>query len=186
MSDISELKTSVNFNVDVNKLISDIFKRSTRNDLLVITQNGMLSGAEVHFGIDPGGHGDLAQVKGSEDISAVNTSQASVTAQYCAVGIHAVGAGSNALFRIPVGRFVLNLIAATPVNKENYIKYSVTEELHSHESMRARVEKCDKHFANHGTVEIKMGDKVAWVTMTAVSPATCRIELRETSGLSYS
>lgn len=186
MSDISEIETNVNFNVDVNRLISDILKRSSRNDLLVITQNGMLSGAEVHFAIDPGGHGNLAQVKGSEDISPVNTSQATATAQFCAVGIHAVGAGSNALFRIPMGRFVLNLIAATPVNKENYIKYSVTESLHSHEAMRARVEKTDKHFANHGSVQIKMGDKVAWVTMTEVSPATCRIELREASGLSYS
>lgn len=190
MTDIlpeADSPVKVNFNVDVNALLKGIFGRSKNNDLMVIVKNGTTRDASVDFAIDPGGHGDLASVQGSPNISPVDPMAAAATATYCAIGVHAVGAGSNIYLAIPIGGRVIHAICATPVNKENYVKHTVTNSEHTVSPMRDRLDGTPKHYANGGVTKVTIGNITAWITITATSkPAICNIELREKTGaISY-
>ena len=175
------MSTNVNFNIDVQKLAKSLLGRSARNDLAVVVENGTLRNAKVHWSIDPGGHGEIAELKGNPDISPIDDTRPSVTANFCGLGIHAVGAGSNVLIQIPIADRVVDIICATPVNKENYSKHRVVHSLHTPEATRVQLEKREKNYANEGDVEIAFGAVSIWVSMTATSPAMCKIQLRETT-----
>jgi hypothetical protein len=177
------MATSVSFNIDVNKLLDEIFSRSKRNDLMVVIKNGTTRNSQVQYSVDPGGHGNIAQIHGSPDLSPIDLNLESQNAPIFGVGVRAAGAGSNILLIIPFAGGVLNVICAAPVNKENYIKYSVTEKVHTAKPMRDRVDKGNKHYANAGNIKAKVGHGTSWFSITNVSPAVCQIELREDNDL---
>lgn len=188
---LTDSPVAVNLNLDLNKIMDDVFaaakKVNQHNDLMVITKNGTLRDATVEFTLKDGGSGRLASVKGSQDVSPVDTRLQKVDAAYCAVGVHAVGNGSNIYMRIKIAGRYLQMICSAQPAKSNYIQYCVTHQPHTYAAQRKTIENKPKHYGDDGSAQIKIGDCTVWVTLTtAESPYICQIELREhTDAITY-
>ncbi len=168
-----ESPVNVNFDIDVNKLLSSILggKSTNSNALVVLVANGTLQPAFVHYSTSDGGHGDLKPAIGDPNITPIDTSKVSETANHFAVGVEPKGEGSNILLQIKLRSSVLNLMCACPTGFHfaNYVRYKVTDKLESIKAARDAVSKQEKHYADHGPLELETDDLSISVTLSQAS-----------------
>ncbi|WMN61935.1 hypothetical protein NI389_19220 (plasmid) [Pseudoalteromonas xiamenensis] len=166
------MATNTNFNINVNDLISSIFgSDKERNDLAVGIQNQCGDSVKVNFYVD---HGSLRDMDDGDKIA---------QGELWEVGVHAKGAGSNITMNItmPNGSGWA-IMAATPVDKENYFKIATSETGYSSskDAYKAASGK-SKHYSGDGIYDETFNGYSAVVSMTGESPAACTIVLERAS-----
>ncbi|SEC82426.1 hypothetical protein SAMN04489761_3688 [Tenacibaculum sp. MAR_2009_124] len=185
MSDIvkNKVETNVNFDIDPIQLIKDIFgSDKDRNNLAVAIENGTNKEWKVEWNNDVG-HGDFHDSKGNSKLKAINpyTSKA-VKSEDFELGFKAVGAGCNVAIKIKLNDksdSYFGIMAATPVNKTNYVKAKYYEKNMSFEKLWDDLDDMDKHYGSEGALNVKNKTKTvnAEITIEETSPAACIIKL---------
>ncbi len=173
------------YNVDVNKVISDVFGAAkNRNDLAVQIENGTQYEFFVKYKVN---HGVTSSTKGDETLS---PPVESIASSYT-VGIKAKGEGSNIVFLLEFAKSSgikpVNFMAATPVNKQNYTKCDTISAAASMDKVTGRLDKCDKHYADNGPVYLDVHPAegkgpincYAQMTITGASPAVCMFRIKK-------
>jgi hypothetical protein len=178
----------MNYNVDVNGVIKDVFgDYKNRNDLAVQIENGTKYGFFVQFRVD---HGALSSTKGDETLS---PPIAAVASSYT-VGVQAKGQGSNIVFLfkftesdLKPGLSPIQLMAATPANKENYTKCNTNAPTHDVDKVASSLTNFPKQYANKGpkyaslytTDSRPFDDAYAEMSITDASPAVCMFRIKK-------
>lgn len=182
MNDITPVaaQASVDFNVDVNAALKDLSRLvSQRNDLIVTIENGTTLTPRVHWSLS---HGGLRHRTGGDTLRPLDLGTPAPRADICGFAFHAQGEGCNALLQVELPGHCLNVMSATPVNKDNYLKARFTQRCASAQAERAQLDKLDKHHSGDGDLTLAVGDVAVRIWITNVSPAVCRIQLRDRSG----
>lgn len=151
--------------IDADKLIKDIFgKDKNRNDLAIGVYNDCDSPLQIGYYVE---HGNLKSVPAGGLILSHEEWEA---------GVHAVGAGSNITLNItmPNGSGWA-IMAATPVNKQNYVKIATSSS--GFDSGKEAYKKADKEPKKYSSssVEETHNGYTAIVHITNESPAACTI-----------
>ncbi|WP_462162938.1 hypothetical protein [Pseudoalteromonas xiamenensis] len=166
------MATNTNFTINVNDLISSVFgSNRDRNDLAVGVQNECGETIKLDFYVD---HGSLRDADDGNKVAQGELWEA---------GVHAKGAGSNITMNItmPNGSGWA-IMAATPVNKENYFKIATSESGYSSsKAAYTAADKTSKHYSSDGIYDGTHNGYNAVVSMTGDSPAACTIVLEKAS-----
>lgn len=151
--------------LDADKLIEYLFKSNrNRNDLAIGIQNDTGGECQVNYHIN---HGNLKKVSTKGKIKEGEVWKA---------GVEAKGAGSNIVLNITMpNKSGWMVMAATPVNKENYFKVSTNK--HGYDSPNHSMGSKDKHYSSDGYYEKTANGYHMSINITGDSPATCKILL---------
>ncbi|CAM1340255.1 hypothetical protein [Tenacibaculum amylolyticum] len=157
----------INDVIDADKLIKDIFgSDKNRNDLAIGVQNNTSSEINIDYYID---HGSLKKIK-SPDANKISPGQ------LWEAGVIAKGAGSNIGLKIETSTISFAVIAATPPNKQNYVKLSHNETGYvSGKQAWKAANGNGKHYSDEGYLNRTYGNKNIVINITGESPAACSI-----------
>ncbi len=163
--------TSANANVDFN--IADLANTiasltdNDRNDLAVVIENGTEFEFDINFRVD---HGNYHSSHGSSILSALKFEDGTApkVTNY-EIGFVAAGAGCNATLTLTTGNRQYFIMAATPVNKENYFKFSQANDLDDK----------DKNYSGDGFKTFRDGNLQFELSITGSSPAVCTVYIKE-------
>lgn len=164
--------TSASANVDFN--IADLtniiagFAANDRNDLVFVIENGTEFDFDVNFRAD---HGNYNDSHGSR-LSAIKFEEGGhPKASDYELSFQAAGAGCNVVLTLtcPAKNRMYHIMAATPVNKENYFKFKVLVPFFDD----------DKNYSSNGFKTFTDDHFEFEISITGTSPSVCKVLIRE-------
>lgn len=166
--------TSANANVDFN--IADLINVITnfgiqgRNNLAVVIENGTEIEFDVNFQVN---RGVYHASHGSNILGAVPFQEGdSPQATNYEIAFEAEGAGCNVVLALTKKGSTdpsYWIMAATPVNKDNYFKWSTSSDVDSQ----------DKNYSSNGFKDFDDGNLQFEISITGSSPAVCTVTIAE-------
>ncbi|OPX56410.1 hypothetical protein SAMN02745127_01901 [Oceanospirillum multiglobuliferum] len=177
------MPSNVNFNFDIAAIVSEIFGgKSERNDLAIDVQNG--TNQDFHVEWDNSvGHGSFKEKEGDSFLKHVDESEKNPNASSVVLGFTAHGEGCNVVLKIKLNDrddSYLGVMAATPSNKQNYIKSKYFDKSLSMKDLDKELDKLDKHYGDKGAFIVDIPENIkAELSIAEESPAICYITLRQ-------
>lgn len=168
----------INFDIDVNEILGTVLRNHEgRNDLASIIQNGTDIDLEVTWQVI---HGNVENFEGSTSLEHVDESFDEVKPAFYAVGVDSANVGSQIFLYITSGSdLTWGFLATARPSWENRTRgaffgwrkeqQDVLNYLNSNESST-------DHMANNGPWTLSGGGVNATTTISATSPAECRIQ----------
>ena len=161
---------SANVDFDIANLSNIIagFAANDRNDLAFVIENGTEFDFDVNFRAD---HGHYHDSHGSR-LSAIKFEEGGhPQASDYELSFQTAGAGCNVVLTLscPAKNMVYSIMAATPVNKENYFKFRVLVPFFSDE----------KNYSSNGFKTFTDDHFEFEISITGTSPAVCKVLIRE-------
>lgn len=166
------MSTDTNFKIDADQSSETLAKGAGRNDLNVNLLNDTKGSIKVNYRVN---HGEV-KGKGNEDYEVK-------AEQEWELEVEAKGAGSNVVLNVtmPNGSGWA-IMAATPSNKDDYIKVAHNDTGYSSmdEAEKAADSK-DKHYGDDGYYDENHNGYNAVIRIHGSKPAICKIVFKEIS-----
>lgn len=165
--------TSANANVDFN--IADLIDVISglgvpdRNDLAVVIENGTEFEFDINFQVN---HGNYHSSHGSNILGGLPFQEGDKPqATNYEIGFNAAGAGCNVVLTLTnkTSGSAYYIMAATPVNKENYFKWSTSSDVDSQ----------NKNYSSNGFQDFDDGNLQFEISISGSSPAQCTVTIAE-------